>query len=71
MNWETATHELLCKHVMCGHAKHFRMRCDILGTTKSGRLKLRVYGRLYWIDEHHRQRIRYVDGNRVVKRKTV
>ena len=43
------------------------MRCDVLGKTKSGKLKVKVYGRMFWKDTDHITAIRYVAPDRVIE----
>lgn len=58
-----STHWLKCRHNYTGR---YYMACDVLRKTKSGKLKVRVYGRLYWGGD--KESIRYVEPFRVLKR---
>ncbi|APU00867.1 hypothetical protein [Aeromonas phage 59.1] len=57
------THLLECSHRFRRHVKRYWMKCHILSTTKSGSLKVQVYGRLYWGGDE--AKIRYVEPIRV------
>lgn len=65
-HWE-GKHILLCKHCIGKHCKVYAMYCDIEGVTKSGRVRLRVYGDRFNTrdDLNHIGRIRYVPQNKV------
>lgn len=53
------THYLECSHCFGPHRRRYWMKCHALGLTKGGKMKVQVYGRLYWGGEE--SRIRYVD----------
>jgi hypothetical protein len=63
MSKETATHRLACRHVLGCNDREYHMPCDVLKTMPDGRLKVRVYGRLFWREGS--SRIRYVSAWRV------
>lgn len=60
-----ATHLLECSHVLGGRRKTFMMRCHILRDLPGDRLRVLVFGRLYWKGTEHHQRCRSVDAWRV------
>lgn len=62
-----AKHLLACSHVLGGNRKNFRMRCERLSDMPDGRVKVRVFGRLYWKGTEHIHRIRYVEAWRVTE----
>jgi len=64
---DNATHELICRHV-CRWTKVYVMRCHVLKTTASGKLKILVFGERNWKNKEHISRIRYVEADRVRKR---
>lgn len=61
-----ATHYLKCKHCIGTSCSYYNMLCIPLGKTKSGKLKVLVFGERNWKDKEHIKRIRYVDEYRVV-----
>ncbi|HID9812564.1 TPA: hypothetical protein ACXI4M_003893 [Pseudomonas aeruginosa] len=65
MSIENAKHLLRCSHVLGSNRREFHMRAELLGTMPDGRLKLRVFGRLFWKNTEHISRIRYVEAWRV------
>lgn len=65
--YSNSTHLLKCRHQIGRNGFDYRMRCHVLGRTKSGKLKVLVFGNRYWKNYDHLKRIRYVDGYRVVK----
>lgn len=56
---ENFTHLVECYHQIGHNRRRYFMKCHLLGTTKSGKAKLQVYGRLYWGGEE--AKIRYVE----------
>ena len=62
---ETTTHMLHCSHRIGRNAFDYEMPCHILSTTKSGSVKILVFGSRYWKNTGHHKRIRYVDKNRL------
>ena len=60
-------HFLKCRHCLGSNIRDYLMRCDVLGKTKSGKLKIKVYGRMFWKDTDHITAIRYVDHDRVIE----
>jgi len=68
LTYENATHLLSCAHQL-GHGRRiYTMRCHILKNMGDGRLKLLVFGRGEWKDEHYTSRYRYVESWRVQPR---
>lgn len=65
MNYENATHLLLCRHAIGPNGKDYQMRCHVLKAMPDGRLKLRVYGERYWKNTSHIVKVRYVEPERV------
>lgn len=65
MGIENADRLLSCSHAIGSNRRDFHMRAEYLKTMPDGRLKLRVYGFLYWKDKEHISRIRYVEAWRV------
>ena len=61
-----ATHYLKCKHCIGTNCSYYNMLCIPLGKTKSGKLKVLVFGERNWKYKEHIKRIRYVDEYRVV-----
>lgn len=61
------THYLLCRHCVGTHCREYEMPCNILGRTKSGKLKIEVFGERYWKNTQHIKKIRYVKPCRVMK----
>lgn len=57
------THYLECSHRFHRHMKRYWMKCHILSTTKSGSLKIQVYGTLYWGGDE--AKIMYIEPSRV------
>ena len=59
---EEATHLLDCRHAIGSHGRDYQMKCILLGKTKSGMLKLLVFGDRNWNREesHKKKRIRYI-----------
>jgi hypothetical protein len=60
-----ATHLLECSHHLGSNVREYTMPCHILGTTPKGRLKLLVFGELYWKGREHVSKVRYVEAARV------
>lgn len=60
-----ATHKLKCRHQVCRHGFNYTMPCIVLGKTKSGTLKIVVFGERYWKYKEHIKRIQYVQPWRV------
>ena len=63
---EQATHKLACVHAQGRSRKHYTMKCIKLGETKAGKVKILVFGRLFWRDTEHVKAIRYVEPDRLV-----
>jgi hypothetical protein len=66
-----ATHYLHCTHCIGRSTKHYKMRCVVLKEMTNDRLKLLVFGEMYWSGREHIQRVRYVDADRVTKMSNV
>jgi hypothetical protein len=63
-----ATHLLKCRHcVGTNRCRDYSMKCIPVGKTKSGKLKIIVFGDMGWKDKEHIKKIRYVDESRVYK----
>jgi hypothetical protein len=60
-----ATHNLNCTHRQGRSVSHYKMKCILLGTTKSGKAKLLVFGDRNWSGREHIKRVRYVDSDRI------
>lgn len=60
-----ATHRLSCRHQICRTGFDYTMPCVVLGKTKSGKLKLLVFGNRYWMHKDHVKKIRYVSAGKV------
>lgn len=58
-------HLLACRHVIGRGVRNYNMRCDVIGETDSGSIKIRVYGERNWKGREHLSRIRYVSKNRI------
>jgi hypothetical protein len=63
---DQATHKLACVHAQGRSRKHYTMKCIKLGETPSGKVKVLVFGRLFWRDTEHVKAVRYVDPDRLV-----
>lgn len=64
---EYATHLLECAHCIGRGRSRYSMRCVPLGTTKSGKLKVLVFGERNLKGKDHIKRTRYVEAYRVRK----
>lgn len=62
---DSATHLLNCTHCQGSSIKYYRMKCIVLGSTKSGKTKVVVFGERNWRDRENIKRIRYVDADRI------
>lgn len=60
-----ADHRLRCHYQICRNGFDYSMPCIILNKTKSGKLKIVVFGDRYWKNKEHIKRIRYVYPYRV------
>lgn len=67
LSYETATHVLDCAHVIGRNRREYQMRCHVLGKTKSGKVKVLVFGDRDWAGTSHLSRIRYVLPYRISK----
>lgn len=65
--YENATHRLKCKHCIGRNCTTYYMHCNIIKKMPDGRLKVVVYGNLYWgmSNAGNNVNIRYVPSNRV------
>ena len=64
---ENAPYILKCSHQIGKNIYKYCMRCHILNTTKSQKLKILVFGDRFWKDKEHISRVRYVSPDRVIK----
>lgn len=64
---ENATHLLDCAHAIGRNRREYQMRCHVLGKTKSGKVKVLVFGDRDWKGSEHLSRIRYVLPYRIKK----
>lgn len=62
---ENATHLLECSHHLGTNVREYTMPCHVLSTTPKGRLKLLVFGEMYWKGREHVSKVRYVEADRV------
>ena len=60
-----ATHNLHCTHCQGRSVSYYKMKCILLGTTKSGKEKVLVFGERNWSGREHIKRVRYVDAYRI------
>ena len=60
-----AKHLLACSHCIGSNCTEFDMKAEVLKDMGDGRLKVRVFGDLYWKNTEHKHRIRYVEAWRV------
>ena len=60
---EDATHLLECRHCLGRKITDYYMACIPLKKMPDGRLKVLVFGRLFWVNDD--KKIRYVQANRV------
>ncbi len=68
--YENATHFLRCRHAIGTNGLDYLMRCHVLNggrVSKSGKIKILVFGNRYWSGYDHISRIRYVFKHRVKK----
>jgi len=63
--WENATHLLECAHAIGLNRYEYEMRCHVLKTMPDGRVKVLVFGDMYWKRGTDKSRIRYVFKHRV------
>ncbi len=64
----TFTHWLLCSHCVGRGRSYYHMPCLVLKAMDDGRVKIKVFGDRDWKDTYHKERIRYVQANRVTAR---
>jgi hypothetical protein len=62
-----ATHNLHCTHCQGRSVSHYKMKCILLGITKSGKAKILVFGERHWPGRDHIKRVRYVDEERITE----
>lgn len=62
-----ATHYLKCSHCIGRSRRHYLMKCMVIKPTKSGLLKVLVFGERDWRGKEHIKKIRYVPEWRVMK----
>ncbi len=64
------THLLRCRHcVGHNHCREYTMPCNILGKTKSGKIKIEVFGERDWANREHIRKVRYVQSYRLIANK--
>lgn len=44
------------------------MPCNVLKTMPDGRLKVEVYGNLYWKNKYETKKVRYVHASKVIQK---
>lgn len=66
-NVDQATHALACAHQQGRSRKNYYMKCIRLGETRSGKVKVVVFGNLFWRDTEHIKSVRYVEPYRLVR----
>lgn len=64
-NVTNAKHLLSCSHCIGVNCREFDMKCEVLKELPGDRLKVRVFGDLYWKNTEQKHRIRYVEAHRV------
>jgi len=69
MSHAEAKHRIRCEHHIGSNVRVYYMRCDVLKAMPDGRIKVRVYGRLYWKGTEAITRTRYVEASRVEGRR--
>lgn len=62
---DDATHLLECRHAIGKNGYDYYMKCLVLGTTKSNKTKILVFGNRYWKGAEHTKRIRYVETRKL------
>lgn len=62
-----ATHKLKCRHAVGRNGSNYTMFCIVLRKTKSGRIKIVVFGDRFWRNRENRKRIRYVEKQQLFK----
>ena len=62
-----ATHNLHCSHCQGRSVSYYKMKCVLIGTTKSGKAKILVFGERNWSGREHVKRVRYVDSDRITE----
>lgn len=64
-----ATYLLSCSHCISSkHRMDYFMKCIPISKTKSGKIKIIVFGERNWKGREHIKKIRYVDPFRLYKR---
>ena len=70
-NADDFTHWLLCRHCVSARScTEYEMKCILVKRTVSGKAKIIVFGDRNWKDKDHIKRVRYVDFNKIIERKT-
>lgn len=63
-----ATHELFCTHKCCRNAtRYYTTKCIPISKTKSGKIKIVVFGDKFWGPDDRHKRIRYVLPQKIKK----
>lgn len=57
-----ATHYIWCCHCIGNSRKDYTMKCLPLSKTKSGKVKVLVFGDRYWKNKDDIKKIRYVEN---------
>jgi hypothetical protein len=61
-----ATHNLQCSHCIGNNRINYIMKCIPIGKiTRSGKIRVLVFGDRYWSGRDHRRHVRYVDRYRL------
>ena len=66
-----ATHKLRCRHQIGRNGFDYFMPCIPLSKTKSGKIKILVFGERYWKYKEYLKSIRYVWAYRIIPRPTI
>lgn len=67
LTYDNATHLIDCAHAIGRNRREYQMRCHVLGKTKSGKVKVLVFGDRDWKGSDRLSRIRYVFPYRISK----
>jgi len=69
-DYKDTTHFLKCKHCISDRCRYYVMACNILGYTKTGKVKIEVFGDRDWKRNKEKRQIRYVEPYRIYERVT-
>lgn len=64
-NWD-GKHILLCRHCIGSHCRDYAMYCNVIHTTSTGTVKIKLFGERVKI-KNDLYKIRYVPADRVVE----